>query len=416
MTGSGQLSFVKIWIVAVAAAIAGHASVSAAQPGKTGSGTDDELRAVYANSAEVAEGGRIAEANCVRCHGANGVSTAKGVPHLAGQRAAYLDLQLRAYRQSARVQGAMGGIVRFLSDDALVKVAAYYASLEPPRPAASPAKVAAQKPDPVQAGKTAASGCGGCHGETGISKTPGTPSLVALDPKYFVAASNAYKTGQRKDDVMKSMVGALSDETLNSIALYYALQKPAKAQTPAQGDQAAGKAAAAAGCAACHGDQGVSGNPATPSIAGQDAQYVAAALRAYKDGSRKDESMKDAAAALDDRVTKNISAYYAAQRPQPLNVRRPLTVAEWKERCDRCHGPNGNSTDPLMPALAAQRADWLEQVLHAYRTGTRKSTAMAAMSSLMSEADVRDLAAYYSRQTGRAVSYLVLPPRGKRDK
>ena len=68
-----------------------------------------------------------------------------------------------------------------------------------------------------------------------------------------------------------------------------------------------------------------------------------------------------------------------------------------------------------MPALAAQRVDWLEPVLHAYRTGARKSTAMAAMSSLMSEADVRDLAAFYSRQTARAVSYVVLPPR-KRDK
>ncbi len=396
------------------AVLACHALVGAAQGGKAPA--DDDLRAVYANSAEIAEGGRIAEANCVRCHGANGVSTVKGVPHLAGQRAAYLDLQLRAYRGSARVQGSMSGIVRFLSDDALVKVAAYYANLDPPRPAATPAKAAAQKPDPVQAGKAAAASCGGCHGEVGISNTPGMPSLVGLDPKYFAASVNAYKSGQRKHDMMKSLVATLSDESVNNMALYYALQKPARAQTPAPGDQAAGKAAASAGCGACHGDQGVSGNPATPSVAGQDAEYLAAALRAYKDGSRKDESMKGPAAALDDRAMKNISAYYAAQQPQPLNVRRPLTVAEWKERCDRCHGPNGNSTDPLMPALAAQRVDWLEQVLHAYRTGARKSTAMAAMSSLMSEADVRDLAAYYSRQTGRAVSYLVVPPRGKRDK
>ena len=217
--------------------------------------------------------------------------------------------------------------------------------------------------------------------------------------------------------MMKSLVGTLSDESLSSIALYYALQKPAKAQTPAPGDQAAGKAASSAGCAACHGDQGVSGNSATPSLAGQDADYLTAALRAYKDGSRKDESMKGPAAALDDPAVKNIAAYYAAQQPQPLNVRRPLTTAEWSERCDRCHGPGGNSTDPMMPRLAAQRADWLEQILQAYRTGARKSTAMAAMSALMSEADVRDLAAYYARQTARAVTYVVLPPAGKkRDK
>jgi cytochrome c553 len=379
-------------------------------------GADDELRAVYATPVEIAEGARIAQTSCTRCHGANGISATKGVPHLAGQRAAYLDLQLRAYRYSARVQGAMTGAVRYLSDDALVKVAAYYASLDPPRPAAAPAKAAPAKADPVQAGKGAAAACGGCHGELGVSKMPGMPSLVGLDPKYFAAAVNAYKSGQRKHDMMKSVVGGLSAESLNNMALFYALQKPAKAETPAPGDAAAGKAAAAA-CAACHGDLGVSGNPATPSVAGQDAEYVAAALRAYKDGARKDESMKGPAATLDERAMRDIAAYYAGQQPQPLNVRRPLTTAEWTERCDRCHGPNGNSTDPLMPRLAAQRADWLEQILHAYRSGARKSTAMAAMSALMSEGDVKELSAHYARQGARAVTYVVLPPAGKkRDK
>jgi len=400
-------------ILAVGAVIAAYSLGAAAQPAKVTPGAEDDLRAVYATPVEVAEGARIAEASCARCHGANGVSTTKGVPHLASQRAAYLDLQLRAYRHGARVQGAMGGIVRYLSDDALVKVAAYYASVDPPRPAAAPAKAAPAKSDPVQAGKAAAAACGGCHGELGISKTPGMPSLVGLDPKYFVVAVNAYKGGQRKHDMMKSLVASLSAETANNLALFYALQKPARAQTPAPGDQAAGKSAAAS-CAACHGDQGVSGNPATPSVAGQDAEYLAAALRAYKDGSRKDEAMKGAAAALDDRAMKDIAAYYAAQQPQPLNIRRPLTTAEWTERCDRCHGPNGNSTDPLVPRLAAQRADWLELVLEAYRKGARKSTAMAAMSALMSEADARELAAHYARQSARAVTYLVLPPAGKK--
>jgi cytochrome c553 len=201
------------------------------------------------------------------------------------------------------------------------------------------------------------------------------------------------------------------------MAFYYALQKPARAQTPAAGNPAAGKKAAAA-CSACHGELGVSGNPATPSLAGQDAEYLAAATQAYKSGARKDESMKGPAAGLDERVMKDIAAYYAAQQPQPLNVRRPLTLTEWTERCDRCHGVNGNSTDPLMPRLAAQRADWLERVLHAYRTGARKSTAMAAMSALMSEADVKDLSAHYARQSARAVTYIVVPPadRKKRSK
>jgi cytochrome c553 len=90
-------------------------------------------------------------------------------------------------------------------------------------------------------------------------------------------------------------------------------------------------------------------------------------------------------------------------------VRKPLTTAEWVQRCDRCHGVDGNSTDPRLPALAAQRADYLEKVLHAYRTGERKSPQMAAMSDVLTEADVDNLAAYYARQKARAVVYVMLP-------
>jgi cytochrome c553 len=403
--------------ILVAAMLAASALGAAAQTVRMPAGLDDQLRAVYATPVEIAEGARVAKTACARCHGTTGISATKGIPHLAGQRAAYLDLQLRAYRHSSRVQGAMTGVVRYLSEDALVKVAAYYASLDPPRPAAAPAKGAPKAVDPVQAGKAAAASCGGCHGELGVSATPGMPSLVALDPKYFASAVAAYKSGQRRNDMMKSMVEALSPASTRDVALYYALQKPAKAQTPAAGNAAAGKETAAASCSACHGDKGVSGNPATPSLAGQDAEYLAAALRAYKDGSRQDDSMKSPAAALDEKAMLDLAAYYAVQEPQSLNVRRPLTIAEWTERCDRCHGPNGNSLDPLVPRLAAQRADWLEHVLDAYRSGARKSTAMAAMSSLMSEADVDKLAAYYSRQSARAIVYLVVPPaNGKSDK
>jgi cytochrome c553 len=237
---------------------------------------------------------------------------------------------------------------------------------------------------------------------------PGMPNLVGLDPKYLIAAMKAYKSGQRKNDMMKSALLAATDADLSNIALYYALQKPVRAQTPAAGDQAAGKAAAAA-CAGCHGDKGVSANPPNPSLAGQDAQYFAASLQAYKEGSRNDETMKGLAASLDEPATKNLAAFYANQQPQPTNVRKPLTTAEWAQRCDRCHGVDGNSTDPRLPALAAQRVDYLEKVLHAYRTGERKSPQMAAMSGVLTEADVENLAAYYARQKARAVVYVILP-------
>jgi cytochrome c553 len=233
------------------------------------------------------------------------------------------------------------------------------------------------------------------------------PSLVGLSPKYLVAAMSAYKKGQRKHDMMKAMVGGLSDADMNNVALFYVAQKPGKAQTPAPGNQAAGKAAAAA-CAACHGEAGA-GTDTAPGLAGQDAQYFVSAMGAYRSGSRADPMMKGPAASTSDAVAKDLAAYYASLQPQSPKVGKVLATADWVQRCDRCHGINGNSTDPRLPALAAQRVEYLETVLDAYRTGARKSPAMAAMSTALTAADVKDVAAYYSRQKARAVVYVLLP-------
>ncbi len=398
----------RILFAMIAGTWIGGLSPAGAAPTVTiSSASSADLRAAYATAQDIAEGRRVAESSCARCHGMNGIGTAKDVPHIAGQRPAYMHFELRVYKNGGRGANSMSNAVKFMSDDALMKVAAYYASLDPAQPAAASAKAAAPKSDPLAAGKAAAAGCGGCHGETGISKTPGMPSLVGLDPKYLVSATLAYKNGQRKHDMMKTLVSALSEAEMNNIALFYAMQKPAKAQTPAPGNQAAGKAAAAA-CSGCHGEGGVSGGSA-PSLAGQDAQYFVAAMRAYKDGSRADEAMKGPAGSTDDAVFKDLAAYYASQQPQPPKVRKPLSIAEWAERCDRCHGVNGNSTDPRSPALASQRPDYLERVLRAYQKGQRKSPEMAAMSDGLTDAAVEGLAAHYARQRARAVVYLVLP-------
>lgn len=376
-------------------------------------GPTDDFRAAYATPQDVAEGKRLADSACSRCHGRLGVSTTKGVPHLAGQRAVYLHLELRAYKAGTRGKNMMADAVKFLSDDALVKVAAYYASLDPAQPApAAAARTAPAAPDPVSAGRAAAAGCAGCHGDTGISKIPGMPNLVGLDPKYLVAATNAYKNGQRKHDMMKAMVAGLSDADVNNLASFYASQKPGKAQTPAPGNQAAGKTAAAA-CATCHGAAG-DGTDAAPGLAGQDTQYFVAAMRAYKDGSRADPMMKGPAASISEAAAKDLAAYYASLQPQPPKAGKAVDMAEWAQRCDRCHGVNGNSTDPRMPALAAQRVEYLELVLDAYRTGARKSQAMAAMSKMLTPGNIGDLAVHYSRQKPRAVIYVVLPEKKKK--
>lgn len=383
--------------------LAGFSPGGMAQTPGSKSPAEESMRAVTASPAEVAEGKGLADSSCARCHGALGISPGKGIPHLAGQRPAYLHIELKAYQSAARSDKSMVAAVKFLSNDALVKVAAFYASLDPPTPGS--AKSGSAKPDPVQAGKAAASGCAGCHGEGGFSKTGGMPNLVGEDPKFLVAAMKAYKSGQRKNEMMKTLLADVTEPMMENIALYYALQKPAKAQTPAPGDKAAGKKTAA-DCGGCHGDQGVSGNPATPSLAGQDAEYFVEALKAYKSGTRSDDTMKALAATMDEKTMKNLAAYYASLLPQPPKVRKPLTTIELAQRCDRCHGLNGNSTDPRIPALAAQRADYMETVLRSYQKGERRNTTMAAMSSGLSDAEIENLSNHYAQQKARAVVFM----------
>ena len=394
-----QRGMKSLLMIAAGAAIASCCGNAVAQ-------SANELRTLNASPMDIADGKRLAEMDCAACHNLNGISAVKGTPHIAGQRPAYLYLTLKEYKSGVRSSEAMTAAIKFLSDDALIKVSAYFASLDPAPLPAGPAAPA--KADPVEAGKGVSAVCAGCHGETGISQIPGIPSLVGLDPKYLIDAMKAYKSGQRKNDTMKSMLTAVNDTAMSDVALFYALQKPARAKTPAAGDQAAGKAASAS-CGGCHGEDGVSGTPATPSLAGQDAQYVVAALLAYKDGSRANDTMKGLAASLDANAMKNLAAYFAAQQPKAPNVRKPLTTAEWVERCNRCHGVNGNSTDPRFPMLASQRVEYLEKALLDYRAQTRKSNEMHAMAGGLSEGDIDNLAAFYAHEKARAVLFVPLP-------
>lgn len=75
---------------------------------------------------------------CAACHGANGVSVSDTIPNLAGQRAAYLENQLKAFKEGTRKASGpvsptatMAAIAAQLSPAEMANVAAYFASLAP---------------------------------------------------------------------------------------------------------------------------------------------------------------------------------------------------------------------------------------------------------------------------------------------
>lgn len=78
-------------------------------------------------------------------------------------------------------------------------------------------------------------------------------------------------------------------------------------------DLEAGKKKAAEVCAACHGPDGNSPNPAFPKLNGQHASYLSKTLIEYKSGERKDPVMAGMAAGLSKEDIENVSAYFASQ-------------------------------------------------------------------------------------------------------
>lgn len=78
-------------------------------------------------------------------------------------------------------------------------------------------------------------------------------------------------------------------------------------------DIEAGKARAAAVCAACHGINGVSVANHIPNLAGQRTAYLGAQLRAFKSGARKHDVMNPIAKQLSAGDIDNLVEHYAAQ-------------------------------------------------------------------------------------------------------
>lgn len=66
--------------------------------------------------------------------------------------------------------------------------------------------------------------------------------------------------------------------------------------------------------------------------------------------------------------------------------------------CTTCHGARGNSTNSLVPSLAGQPAQFIATELFQYREGNRKNLQMTQMTAQLSNADLNDLAAYFSAQ------------------
>ena len=84
--------------------------------------------AATAPAADIEAGNATVAAVCAACHGANGVSVSDTIPNLAGQRATYLQLQLKALKDGTRKNPIMNAIAAQLSGEDIDNVVAWFAA------------------------------------------------------------------------------------------------------------------------------------------------------------------------------------------------------------------------------------------------------------------------------------------------
>jgi cytochrome c553 len=90
----------------------------------------------------------------------------------------------------------------------------------------------------------------------------------------------------------------------------------------------------------------------------------------------------------------------------PLHAKGNYEAGKAKSTaCAACHGADGNSTIASFPKLAGQDRDYLYHALKDYKSGKRNNPLMAGQVQNLTDADMLDLAMYYSKQKGLYLKY-----------
>jgi cytochrome c553 len=174
-------------------------------------------------------------------------------------------------------------------------------------------------------------------------------------------------------------------------------------------------------CARCHGARKAPPSSFVPILHGQPAAMIENALRAYVSGERDSGVMQTGAVDLSNAAIGKLARYYASL-PLPAVQGQPFDPAAMargeaiarngvpSRKVPSCLGCHGAEAAPEYPRLAGQPARYLEGQLAVWRAGLNDRSAtgkiMAPIARRLSEADARDVAAYFAslavaREAGR---------------
>lgn len=191
----------------------------------------------------------------------------------------------------------------------------------------------------------------------------------------------------------------------------------------AQDDAAAierGKNAAMV-CIACHqangGGMSIPGGESWPRLAGQDRDYLVAQLKAFKDGTRDNISMKPFSMMLNDDQMMDVAIYFESLPfPDTINVtvnadeallehgQKLVEHGDWDRyivSCQSCHGPGSQGVGHFFPNIAGQHEGYIAAQLKHWQDGSRKNDPQDLMGSIarrMNDRDIQAVSAWLAKQ------------------
>jgi cytochrome c553 len=130
--------------------------------------------------------------------------------------------------------------------------------------------------------------CAACHGENGIPEDKNTPIIAGQKEGYLYLQLRDYKRGDRANEQMASIAGALERDEMLALAAYFSkqpwpnLQQPA---APADVTERSRRLNASIGCTGCHLDQ-YQGDGTQPRLAGQRREYLARSMLEFRSRTR----------------------------------------------------------------------------------------------------------------------------------
>ena len=185
---------------------------------------------------------------CVGCHGERGGGVVDAAfPRLAGQPAAYLASQMKAFRDGQRTYAPMNYLMARQTDAYLQEIATWFSAQKPDarvvdarRRAAPDASAMAAGEALVRQGRPDAGlpACVACHGATLNGTLPGIPALAGMPRDFLIEQVGSWKTGSHRSpepNCMARIAQRMSGADIVAAATWLALQQPDGTPQPRPG-------------------------------------------------------------------------------------------------------------------------------------------------------------------------------------